>query len=286
MGRTKKESKDAGVIYLNANGSYIEEKDFYAQRIKALRNAADMTQAEFAARLGLSRTSVLNWETGRSRPDISNIPALCRELNISVSAFFSVRDEKAQWNEEELRLVRYYRSLSPAFQTFLLNTVKGLVNAEAAAREPTFREPIRLLRMPRAMEAAAAGTSFESYEGLCEEKYVHDTPQLRSTDILFHINGDSMEPDYPNHCTVAVRLTPDLSEGDIGIFSVEGSLYMKELGADGLYSLNPAYQPILAKATGEIRNIGKVTGIVDEQDFATNEEIRMYEAENDARDEE
>ena len=72
----------------------------------------------------------------------------------------------------------------------------------------------------------------------------------------------------------------------IGIFSVEGSLYMKELGADGLYSLNPAYQPILAKATGEIRNIGKVTGIVDEQDFATNEEIRMYEAENDARDEE
>ena len=27
MGRTKKESKDAGVIYLNANGSYIEEKD-------------------------------------------------------------------------------------------------------------------------------------------------------------------------------------------------------------------------------------------------------------------
>lgn len=66
MGRTKKESKDAGVIYLNANGSYIEEKDFYAQRIKALRNAADMTQAELAARLGLSRTSVLNWETGVS----------------------------------------------------------------------------------------------------------------------------------------------------------------------------------------------------------------------------
>lgn len=27
MGRTKKESKDAGVIYLNANGSYIEEKE-------------------------------------------------------------------------------------------------------------------------------------------------------------------------------------------------------------------------------------------------------------------
>ena len=80
MGRRKYEPTRDG----NVNVVSIEEREngvcdnklFYANRIKTLRSLAHFTQAELASLLGVSRTAVFNWETGRSRPDITNIPAL------------------------------------------------------------------------------------------------------------------------------------------------------------------------------------------------------------------
>ena len=44
------------------------------------------------------------------------------------------------------------------------------------------------------------------------------------------------------------------------------------------YSLNPAYEPMLFQRYSEIRCIGRVLGIMDEQDFASEEEITEFKA--------
>lgn len=53
------------------------------ERIAALRRAANLTQYDLAARLGLSFQAVSNWERGESMPDLGNLLALAELLGVS-----------------------------------------------------------------------------------------------------------------------------------------------------------------------------------------------------------
>ena len=52
-------------------------------RIKKIRRDFDLTQQEFADRLGIKRGGVSNYEIGRNIPSDSVISLICREFNIS-----------------------------------------------------------------------------------------------------------------------------------------------------------------------------------------------------------
>ena len=52
--------------------------------IKALRESRRLTQAELAARIGVSSKTVSKWETAKGLPDISLLQPLARELGVSV----------------------------------------------------------------------------------------------------------------------------------------------------------------------------------------------------------
>jgi len=55
---------------------------FFGEKIRRARKAAGMTQRQLADRLGVSNTSVSNWEKDLSRPDADLIQALCAVLNL------------------------------------------------------------------------------------------------------------------------------------------------------------------------------------------------------------
>lgn len=52
-------------------------------RIKEIRKKLDLTQQEFADRLGIKRGGVANYEIGRNEPADSVISLICREFNVS-----------------------------------------------------------------------------------------------------------------------------------------------------------------------------------------------------------
>ena len=52
-------------------------------RIKKLRKALDLTQQEFADRIGIKRNTIANYETGRNDPIDSVISLICREFNVN-----------------------------------------------------------------------------------------------------------------------------------------------------------------------------------------------------------
>lgn len=58
---------------------------FIAER----RKAAGFTQRQLAEQLGITDRAVSKWETGRSMPDASLIPTLCRTLGISINDLFT-----------------------------------------------------------------------------------------------------------------------------------------------------------------------------------------------------
>ena len=52
------------------------------ERIKKIRRMLDLTQQEFASRIGIKRNTIANYEAGRNEPIDSVISLICREFNV------------------------------------------------------------------------------------------------------------------------------------------------------------------------------------------------------------
>lgn len=52
-------------------------------RIKKIRKELELTQQEFADRIGVKRGGIANYEIGRNEPTDSVISLICREFNIN-----------------------------------------------------------------------------------------------------------------------------------------------------------------------------------------------------------
>lgn len=53
-------------------------------RIKQLRKTLNLTQQEFAERIGIKRNTIANYEGGRNEPVSSVINLICREYNVNI----------------------------------------------------------------------------------------------------------------------------------------------------------------------------------------------------------
>lgn len=53
------------------------------ERLKKLRKALDLTQQEFADRIGVKRNTIATYEIGRNTPLNAVIASICREFNVS-----------------------------------------------------------------------------------------------------------------------------------------------------------------------------------------------------------
>ncbi|WP_197493212.1 helix-turn-helix domain-containing protein [Woeseia oceani] len=64
-----------------------QDKRFYqalGQRVAELRKAQDLTQVQLAERLGVSQQTLAHYEVGRLRIAVAMLPALAKELAVSV----------------------------------------------------------------------------------------------------------------------------------------------------------------------------------------------------------
>ena len=58
-------------------------------RIRAARQAKGLSQEQLGEKLGVSFQAVSSWETGRFIPDAEHLPALAKELDLSLDALFA-----------------------------------------------------------------------------------------------------------------------------------------------------------------------------------------------------
>ena len=192
MGRRKFEPGKNGeskvVNLVSPTNGVCANKLFYANRLKEFRAIAHVTQADLASRLGLSVSAIANWESGRTRPDVSNIPALCNVLGISIAEFFS---NSLNAEEDERKLLFRYRQLNKPHQMVLLNMAEQLLNAEEQAISSECPELEELLL---ADDQVAAGANYYDFSAV---SYTHlrDTPtrahrsrqrELENEYILFY----------------------------------------------------------------------------------------------------
>ena len=69
---------------------------FFGDRIRDARKAAGLTQRQLADSLGVSNTSISNWEKGLSRPDADMIQKLCTYFSLQPNYFYGTENAPAE----------------------------------------------------------------------------------------------------------------------------------------------------------------------------------------------
>ena len=60
-----------------------------SQRIKELREKANMSQKDLAAKIGVTPGAVAHWELGHKKPSLDNVFRLAVAFNLTVAELFS-----------------------------------------------------------------------------------------------------------------------------------------------------------------------------------------------------
>ena len=227
--------------------------------------------------LQIARSAVRNWEAGWTRPDPEYLYQMFTILNVEPNEFFGITGIGSLLTLDERQLIDNYRALDDAGKEDLTTIAEALVDkSHVRVLKRVYDKETPMLDMSRAI-AAGDGADWEDYP---EKEYVllHDSPQVARADEIFHVNGDSMEPQFYDGDHVLVEYcTPDgLRPGDIGVFQVPGhGAVIKQVACDRLHSLNPKFDDIIPDEDGAMA-IGRVLCVVTKDMVPTAEERALY----------
>ncbi len=96
-------------------------------RIRGLRLAANLTQDEFASKLGVSRSAIAQWETDRAGQIRDNMERIAKVLNTSLG--YLVSGEAGSLQGDELALLRLYRASTPEDRRLLVLNARRLARS-------------------------------------------------------------------------------------------------------------------------------------------------------------
>jgi transcriptional regulator with XRE-family HTH domain len=98
-------------------------------RIRIARQDRGLTQDELATRVGVSRSAVAQWETGRTGQVTANLSRIATALDVNVEYLMFGDDKRAAAavrQGDELAMLRLYRECSPDDRQLLLRTARRL----------------------------------------------------------------------------------------------------------------------------------------------------------------
>ena len=251
-----------------------ETKPMICDRIRHYREKLGIEQKALAAMVGVTANAVSNWERGRARPDVNLLPDICEALQITLYQLYGLDDPSVKYTAVEDAFMENYRQLMPGHQYAVRAMAQNLLQVQQAEG---CREIHKLTRFEHQL-AAGIGDPNE-FEDAGTPIYVYDDSLTYRADCVFTVNGDSMEPDYPDGCMVLVKRISDsgeLTPGDIGVFMIDNETYIKEYREDGLHSLNPAYPVMRFSDFEHVYLIGRIIGVFSPESIATEADVKKY----------
>ena len=242
-----------------------------SENIKLYRKASGLTQKELAKKLNVAPTAISAWEVDRNKPLMDNIEKMSEIFHIKKSELLgdtlielsqSISQATQEAPDELLEeLTANYTRLDLKRRERLVVASSELVKEQTDLADNIipFRAE-KLFDYEYYDQAASAGTG--QYLGDVAKETIQ-LPIEVDADFVIPIHGDSMEPDYHEGDLIFVELTLNLNDGDIGIFSLDGDVYIKQLlikenNKAYLHSLNSKYADIPITTNSDFRVIGEV----------------------------
>lgn len=276
-----------------------------AKRLGELMQMLNIRQTDLVEKTGIPKSAMSMYLNGKREPRQDKLSAIADAYNLneawlmgydvpmerndnihSASHLYNklakqgvdLSGEKADWkisgtlDEETFNFVKQYMELDYIGKCSIKNTLKQeldrIKNLEDARKQiEQLKNELAKRCKPRVLytymqKIASAGTGFY-FDDIPSDTI--EAPYCKGADFVIGVNGDSMEPDYHDGDKLYVQKVTSLSIADVGIFTVWGECFVKELGEHGLISKNPAYDDIAE--TDDVRLIGRVLGKVEENEL-------------------
>ena len=247
----------------------VEEKFCCGKNIEQARLRKGLSRPELASLMGMTLGGVSSWEYGRTRPDLASIKRLCEILKVTSDEILGISDMREELSEKERKLLSDYRALPETEKSYVEGLI-GMMGAQSKKSIPFTPMHVKprpkLISLPVNPLSMCAGDGFDLSEG-GETEYIQlvQCGALSDCDELVRVSGRSMEPMFYDGDLALVKHTEDLSEGDIGVFVLDGEGMLKQYRKDGLYPLNKAYHVIRPAEYASFRCFGKVVGKVTQE---------------------
>jgi transcriptional regulator with XRE-family HTH domain len=104
-----------------------------ADRIKTIRKSLHLSQTEFGEALGTTRSVIGNYEYGRVEPKKPFLGLICSVFNVNsdwlntgAGQMFAPSPLPSVANQELHEVMTIFNALSPLFQKYALQQIKGL----------------------------------------------------------------------------------------------------------------------------------------------------------------
>jgi len=214
----------------------------FGQRLRTRRKELGISQGELAKALGVSLSAVSNYETGQNAMREDVLLRLFSVLDVDPNYLYQddFENKGPACGPEELSLLKKYRELDTSGRQALHAVADALCacqsdrEAAAAPEEETRQIPLYCSPAAAGYAAPVFGSDFDLID------VTGAVP--RGAEFAVRIQGDSMEPVIQDGSVVYVNRDP-LSNGDVGIFCVDGDMLCKQylrdrLGMVYLFSLN------------------------------------------------
>lgn len=213
----------------------------FTEKLNVLMDEKGLTRGSLAEKTGIPYNTIVGFYTrGYSNIKLSNLKKISTFFSIplDVLANDDVSLDDYFKDSDVLKINAKYNALSSKGQGLIDNMIDGLLDIENHKED----EKAKITYIREYITPAAAGYASPA-EG---EDYTlvergDDVPA--KADFAVRISGDSMEPYISDGSRVYVSRTNELSDGDIGIFFVDGDMKCKQFCEDSfgniyLFSLN------------------------------------------------
>ena len=241
----------------------------FGEVIQKYRNLAKMNQGDLAASVGVSRNTIINWENNKSKPDPEAIRKMTETIGLPLYELFGVANAPTP-SPEENRMLNQYRQLSVVGQKVVGNMIDNMLCEELAEQSTVMKATYAIL--PLEETPAAAGEGFMFSDVPAEPFFFKVNSVNQSTDRIIRVSGDSMLPVYHDGDFVYVQDAEHANNNDIVIAAYHEGLVIKRYYNNRLYSLNDNLPFGKKTESDNIRIVGKVVGIVEDDEMPTKDE--------------
>lgn len=245
-----------------------EAMEFVSTKIRQLLDENNLKQSHLADKLDIPRSSFNEYVRGNALPRPGNVQKIADYFGLLKSDIDPrFKTEKQEDIDDSLisqintKVTKLHKTRQKKVLTFADKQLKEQeleVNNQNTVNEPqTIYYTYNYYDQP-----ASAGTG--QYLNDVQVEQI-ELPVDIDADFVVPIYGDSMEPEYHSGDYVFVKLSVELSNGDVGVFELYGDAYIKELIIDDskayLHSFNTEkYKDIPIDADSDFRIIGEVVG--------------------------
>lgn len=234
------------------------------EEVKKMITAKYGSLRQFAFEINIPYTTAQSiFNRGLDKAGIQNVISICQALGIDTDALADGKIEERKTNDaavtvSEKEMLKKYRALD----RFGKKQVDSVIHNEYTR---VVEQTMQINEVPAPylytkteyLTGLSAGTGLFVFDDI-PTQVINVPEEYKDADFVIGVSGDSMQPTYFNGDKVAVKKCPCIDKGEIGVFMIDGSGYIKELGDDRLISHNRNYDDI--ELTDSTVCIGKVLG--------------------------